>query len=137
MTQQSVPVAMEEQGQPDGKNGEAPQERLQQKEVADEHDADTQEPTSLNILVEITTRLGTEEPEDEVILDFKDEDCDVTPEPCHDTKIIEMEPQQQNSDEVEQDAETKELTSLNVLIQVVVQMRKEEPGIKEILEFNE
>ena len=44
--------------------------RLQQKEVADEHDANTQEPTSLNIPIEIATQIGTNEPEDEVIPNF-------------------------------------------------------------------
>ena len=35
VTQQPVPTAVEEQGQPDWKDGEAPQEKLQQREVAD------------------------------------------------------------------------------------------------------
>ena len=35
VTQQPVPAAVEEQGQPDWKDGEAPQEKLQQREVAD------------------------------------------------------------------------------------------------------
>ena len=34
VTQQPVPRAMEEQGQPDWKDGEAPQEKLQIREVA-------------------------------------------------------------------------------------------------------
>ena len=41
VAQQLVPVAMEYQGQPDWKDGEAPQEKLQQREVVDEQDADT------------------------------------------------------------------------------------------------
>ena len=61
----------------------------------------------------------------------------MTPEPSHDTEIIEMEPQQQNNDEVEQDVDTQEQASLNVLVQVAAQMREEEPGIEDILEFNE
>ena len=36
VTQQPAPTAVGEQGQPDWKYGEAPQERLQQKEVVDE-----------------------------------------------------------------------------------------------------
>ena len=85
---------MEEQVKPDWKYGETPQEKLQQREIADEQDADTQEATSLNIPVEIATQIGTDELEDEVILDFVQEDCTVTPEPSHDIEIIEMEPQQ-------------------------------------------
>ena len=41
MTQQPITTAVEEQGQPDWKDGEAPQEKLQQKEVAYEQDVDT------------------------------------------------------------------------------------------------
>ena len=85
MTQKPVPISVEEHGQPDWKDGEAPQEKLQQKEVADEHDVDTQEPTSLNIPVEIATQIGIDEPEDEVILDFVEEVCTVTPEPSQGT----------------------------------------------------
>ena len=36
VTQQPIPIAKEEQGQPYWKDGEAPQEKLQQKEVVDE-----------------------------------------------------------------------------------------------------
>ena len=91
----------------------------------------------MNIPIEIATQFGIEEPEDEVIPDFVEEGCTVTPEPSHDTKIIEMEPQQQNNDEVEQDADTQEPTSLNILVQVATQMGEEEPRIENILEFNE
>ena len=137
VTQQPAPIVMEEQGQPDWKDGEAPQERLQQKKVADEQDANTQEPTSLNILAEIATQVGTDEPEDEVIPDFVEEICTMTPEPSQDIELIGMEPQQQNNDEVKQDADTQEPTSLNVLVQVAVQLREEELGIEDILELNE
>ena len=75
------------------RDGEIPQEKLHEKEVLDVQDAATQEPTSMNIPVEIGTNPGTEEPEDEVIPDFMDEDCAVTPKPSHDTEIIEMETQ--------------------------------------------
>ena len=81
VTQQLVPAAMEEQGQSDWKDGEATQDKIQQKEVAYEQDADTQEPTSLNIPVEIVTQIGTDEPEDEVIPNFVEEVCTMTPEP--------------------------------------------------------
>ena len=81
---------MEERGQPDWKYGEAPQDKLQQKEVGDEQDDDTQEPTSLNIPVEIATKIGTEEPEDEVIPDFVEEVCTMTPEPSQGTEPLGM-----------------------------------------------
>ena len=41
VTQQPLPVVVEEQGQPDWKDGESPQEKLQQREVADKHGAGT------------------------------------------------------------------------------------------------
>ena len=81
--------------------GENPQEKIQEKEASDEQDAATQEPTSLNIPIEISTNPGIEEPEDEVILDFMDEDCIETSKSSHDTEIIDIEPQKQNNDEIE------------------------------------
>ena len=50
---------------------------------------------------------------------------------------MDIELQQQKNDEVEQGAVTQEPTSLNVLVQVAVQVRKEEPGTEGTLEFNE
>ena len=88
------------------KDGEAPQEKLQQREVEDEQDVDTQEPTYLNIPVEVSTQIGTGEPEAEIIPNFIEEVCAMTPEPYQGTEIIEMEPQQQNDDEVEQGTDT-------------------------------
>ena len=41
VTQQPVPTVVDEHGQPDWKDGEAPQEQLQQREVADKQGADT------------------------------------------------------------------------------------------------
>ena len=93
VTQHPVPTAMEEQGQPNWKDGEAPQEILQKRELADEQDADTQEPTSLNIPVEIATQIGTDELEVEVIPYFVEEVCIVTREPSQGTEPIGMEPQ--------------------------------------------
>ena len=95
-----------EEGKYDWKDGETPQEQLHQREVADEQDADTQEPTSLNIPIEISTQIGIDEPEAEVIPDFVEEFCTVTPEPSQGTEPRGMKPQQQNDDEVEQDADT-------------------------------
>ena len=58
VTQQLIPAAVEEQGQPNWKDGEAPQEKLHQSEVLDKQGVDTQEPTLLNILVEVATQIG-------------------------------------------------------------------------------
>ena len=80
---------------------ETPKGKIQEGEVSKKEDAVTQEPTSLNILGEIATNSGIEEPRDEFILDFMDEDCTVTSESSHDTEIIEVEPQQQGNDGVE------------------------------------
>ena len=91
VTQQPVPKAMEEQGQLDWKDGEAPQEKLHKSEVANEPDVNTQEPASLNIPVEISTQIETDELEDEVIHDFVEEVCTVTTEPSQGTEPIEME----------------------------------------------
>ena len=73
------------------RSGEIPQEKLQEKEVSNEQDAATQEPASLNIPIKISTNPRTEEPEDEVIPDFMDEDCIETPKSSHDTEIIDIE----------------------------------------------
>ena len=54
-------------------------EKLQQREIADKQDADTQELGSLNIPVEIATQIGAGEPEAEIIPDFVEEVCIVTP----------------------------------------------------------
>ena len=48
-----------------------------------------------------------------------------------------MEPQQQNDDQVEQGADTQELASLNILVEVPTQMGEDEPEIENIMEFNE
>ena len=79
MTQQPIHIAVEEQGQLDWKDGEAPQEKLQQREVVDKQGSDTQEPTFLNIPIEFATQIGTSEPEAEIILDFVEEVYAVTP----------------------------------------------------------
>ena len=103
--------------------------------AAEKEDAITQEPASLNILVEVATNSGIEEPRDEIIPNSGDEDCTLTPECSRDTKIIEVEPQRQDNDEIEQGAVTQEPTSLSVLVQMVGQMG-EELGIEGTLEFN-
>ena len=53
----------------------------------------------------------------------------MTLESSHDKEIIEVEPQQQGNDGVEQGDVKQEPTSLNVLVQVAVQMGGE-PGIE-------
>ena len=93
VTQQPIPAAVEEQGQSNWKDGEAPQEKLQQREVADKQGDDTQEPTFLNIPIEFSTQIGISELEDEIIPDFSEEVCAVTLEPSDGTKLIGMEPQ--------------------------------------------
>ena len=75
-------------------------------EVVDRQGADAQEPTSWNILVEVATQIGADEPETENIPDFNEKVYVVTPEPSRGTKLIEMEPQQQDNDEVDQDVVT-------------------------------
>ena len=67
-----------EEGQSNWKDGEAPQEKLQQREVVDKQGADTQEPTFLNIPVEVATRIGVDEPAAKIIPDFSEEFCAVT-----------------------------------------------------------
>ena len=79
---QSQPI---EEGQYDWKDGEAPQEQLQQREVADKQGADTQELAFPNIHVEVATQIGTSELEDEIIPDFIEEFCVVNPEPSQGT----------------------------------------------------
>ena len=59
----------------------------------------------------------------------------MTLESYHDTEFIELEPQQQRNDGIEQGAVTQEPTSMNVLVQVVDQMGGE-TGIEGTLEFN-
>ena len=55
-------------------------EPQQQDDDEVEQGADTQEPTCLNILVEVSTQIGTNEPEAEIIPDFSEEVYAVTPE---------------------------------------------------------
>ena len=105
-------------------------------EAAEKEDAVTQEPASLNILAEVATNSGTDEPRDEIILDAGDEDFTLNPECSHDTEIIEAEPQGQDIDELEQGAVTQETASLSVLVQLAEKMG-EEPGMEDTLELNE
>ena len=77
--------------------------------------------------------MGEDEPEIENIQEFNEEVCFVTPKPSQGTKIIEMEPHQQNDDEVEQGADTQELASLNILVEVGTQMGEDELEIENIL----
>ena len=81
---------MEGQGQPDLRDDGTPKEKLHEEEVVDEQDVFTQEPASLNILVDISTNPRTKEPEDEVIPDFMDEYCTETSKSSHDTEITDI-----------------------------------------------
>ena len=70
----------------------------------------------MNIPIEISTQIGTDEPEDEVIPNFVEEVCTVNPKPSKGIEPIGMEPQQWNDDEVKQDADTQEPPSLNIRV---------------------
>ena len=61
-----------EEGQSNWKDGEASQEKLQQREVVDKQGVDPQEPASLNILVEVATQIGAEDPKAKNIPDFNE-----------------------------------------------------------------
>ena len=67
--------------------------------------------------------MGEDEPEIENILEFNEEVCVVTLEPSQDTELIEMEPQQQENEEVNQDVVTQEPTSLEISVEI---LRKQE-----------
>ena len=84
-------------------------------EATEKEYAITQEPASLNILTEVATKSGTEEPRDEIMPDGGDEYCTLSPECSHDTEIIEEELQQQGDEEASQDVVTQEPTSLEVV----------------------
>ena len=92
MTQQLVPAAVEEQGQSDWKDGEAPQEQLHPGGVVDKHGVDTQEPTFPNIPIEVATQIGTDELEAEIIPNFIEEVYAMTLESSQGIELIEMEP---------------------------------------------
>ena len=79
--------------------------------VVDKEDLDTQEPTFSNIPVEVSIQIGITEPKAEIIPDFIQEVYAVTPKPSRGIELIEMEPQQQDNDEVDQDVVTQEPTS--------------------------
>ena len=102
-------------------------EPQQQDDDEVEQGADTQEPTSLNILVEVATQIGVDEPEAENIPDFNEEVCDVTPKPSQEIELIEMEPQQQENEEFNQDVVTQEPTSLEILLEILRQKEEINP----------
>ena len=92
-----------------------------------EQGVDTQEPTSLNILVEVSTQMGEDEPEIENILEFNEEVYVVTPEPSQDTELIEMETQQQENEEFNQDVATQEPTSLEISVETLMLQQEFNP----------
>ena len=61
----------------------------------------------------------------------------MTPEPSQGTELIEMEPQLQDDDEVEQGADTQEPASLNILVEVSTQIGVDELEAENIPDFNE
>ena len=96
-------------------------EPQQQDDDEFEQGVDTKEPASLNILVEVATQIGADEPETENIPDFNEEVYDVTPEQYQGTELIEMEPQQQDNDEVNQDVVTQDPTSPEISTEILMQ----------------
>ena len=102
-------------------------EPQQQNDDEVEQDTDTQEPASLNILVEVATQMGEEEPGIENILEFNEEVCTVTPEPSQETEIIEMESQQQENEEFNQDVATQEPTSLEISVETLGMQQEANP----------
>ena len=60
---------------------EVTQEQPQQHEEIEGQGFDTQEPAPPNILVEVSTQIGADEPETENIPNFNEEFYDVTPKP--------------------------------------------------------
>ena len=61
----------------------------------------------------------------------------MTSEPSYGTELIEMEPQQQDDDEVEQGADTQEPTSPNILVEVATQIGVDQSKAENIPDFNE
>ena len=94
-------------------------EPQQQNDDEVEQDVDTQEPKSLNILVQVSTQIREEEPGIENILEFNEEICTMTPELSQDTEILEMESQQQENEEVNQDVAPQEPTSLEISVETL------------------
>ena len=113
-----------------------PQSAPTTEENAEKEDAVTQEPASLNILVEVATNSVAEEKKDEIMHNVGDKDCTITPECSQDIEIVEAEPQGQGIDILEQGAATQEPANLNILVQSAEQVG-EEPGMEDTLELNE
>ena len=79
-------------GQSEWKDSEAPQDKLEQREVVDKQGANRQEPTFMNIPVEVATQIGVDEQEAEIIPNFSEEVYAMTPELSQGMELIEMEP---------------------------------------------
>ena len=101
-----------------------------------EQGADTQELASLNILVEVTTQIGVDEPEAENIPNFNEEVYAVTPELFQDTELIEIEPQQKENDEFNQDVVTQEPTSPEISVEILRQQEEINPKMDIIPHLN-
>ena len=73
--------------------------------------------------------MGEEEPGIENILEFIKEICTMTPEPSHDTEIIEMESRQQEDEELKQDVATQEPTSLEIFVETLRMQQEANHGM--------
>ena len=83
-----------------------------------EQGAVTQEPTSLNVLAHMAAQMRGGEPGIEGTLEFNEEFCTTTLDLSQDTEILELEPQQQGDEEVNQDVVTQEPTSLKIVVEM-------------------
>ena len=93
------------------------------------HDVDTQEPTSLNVLVQVASQMREEELGIEDILEFNENICTTTPELSQDTEILEREPQQQGNEEVSQDVVTQEPTCLKIVVGTLEMKQENKPEV--------
>ena len=90
----------------------------------------------MNILIEVATQMGEDEPKIENILEFNEEVCTVTPEPSQDTQLIELEPQQQENEEVNQVVATQEPTSLEISVETLRLQQEFNLGMVIILDLD-
>ena len=73
--------------------------------------------------------MGENEPKIENILEFNEEVCTMTPKLSQDTELMEMEPQQQENEEVNQDVATQEPTSLEISMETLRMQQEVNPGM--------
>ena len=92
-------------------------------------DVVTQEPASLNVLVQVAVQMREEEPGTEGTLEFNEEMCTMTPELSQDTEILEIESQQQGYEEVIQDVVIQEPTSLKIAVETPGMQQEANPEV--------